>query len=96
MKKKSMILISLSFIILLSLLSRIALTEVVNYDDEFKKAARFRGREAELGTDYLIKDTAEVLHKENMKTHAELEKLKKEIEELKKQIKEIKDIVEGG
>lgn len=96
MKKGSVVLISLFFIVLLSLLCRIALSEVVNYDDEFEKAARFRGREAELGTDYLIKNTTEVLHKENMKTHAELEKMKKEIEELKKMIKEVKDIVEGG
>lgn len=88
--------IFLFFIAAFLLVCQMALSEAINYDDEFSKAARLRGREAEGGTDYLIKNTTEVLHRENLKTHAELEKLKKEIEELKKAIKEVKDIVEGG
>lgn len=85
----------LLFIAAFLLICQAVLSEAIDYDDEFNRAARLRGREAEQGTDYLIKNTTEVLHRENLKTHAELEKLKKEIEELKKMIKEVKDIVEG-
>lgn len=84
------------FIILFLLLSRIALTEVTNYDDEFNRAATLGRNEPRYTPSWLIKSTTEVLHKENMKTHAELEKLKKDVEELKKAVKEVKDIVEGG
>ncbi len=96
MKKSLSITMSFVFIILFSLLSHTAKAQVVAYDDEFNRAVRLSGYEAEHGTDYLVKTTTEILHKENMKTHAELEKLKKEIEELRKEIKEVKDIVEGG
>lgn len=96
MKNNALILMSFFCIILLSLLCRTAKAQVVTYDDEFNRSARLRGYEAEHGTDYLVKTTTEILHKENMKTHAELEKLRKEIEELRKEIKEVKDIVEGG
>ncbi len=87
--------ISLFFITSLSLLCHLALAEAIDYDDEYNNAIRLKGSRS-IDTDLLIKNTTEVLHKENMKTHAELEKLKKEVEEIKKAIKEVKDILEGG
>lgn len=92
MRRKALILMSL---ILFTLLSRIAITEAIDYDDEFNRATSLKGSRS-IDTDLLIKNTTEVLHKENMKTHAELEKLRKEIEELKREIERLKDIVESG
>lgn len=91
--KKSLLSMLLLSMILLSVTATMA---DLNYDEEFYRASTLRGNEAVRGTDHLIKNATEVLHKENMRTHAELEQLRRQIEELKKAIKEVKDIVEGG
>lgn len=69
--------------------------EYADFNDDFTAAAQMKGKEAAQGTDYLIRNTTEVLHKENTAILAEIQKLHKEISDLKKEIKEVKDIVEG-
>lgn len=67
----------------------------MNFDDAFANAAQMRGQEAAMGTDYMVRNTTEVLHQENTAILMEIAKLHKEIADLNEDIKEIKDIVEG-
>lgn len=88
------------FILILSSVSlQPALAVNADYDTEFAGATQMTGRTASgevKDTDYLVKGTTTVLHKENMAILAEIDKLHKEIAELKKEIEDVKDIVEGG
>lgn len=88
------------FILILSSASlQPALADDEDYDTEFYDATQMTGRTASgavKDTDYLVKGTTTVLHKENMAILAEIDKLHKEIADLKKDIKDVKDMVEGG
>ena len=52
------------------------------------------GNEAAKGTDVLVKDTTNVLHREHLAILDELAKLHKEIADLRKDVKTIKGQVE--
>lgn len=67
-----------------------------DFDAAFQDATKMTlsGVEAAKGTDLLVRDTASVLHREQMAILDELAKLHKEIADLKKDIKAIKSQVE--
>jgi len=67
-----------------------------DFDSGFQAAIKMDryARGEYVGTDLLVKNTADVLHKENMAILDELAKLHKEIADLKKDIKTIKGQVE--
>ena len=67
-----------------------------DFDSDFQAATKMDpyGRGEYVGTDLLVKNTADALHRENMAILNELAKLHKEIADLKKDIKAIKSQVE--
>jgi len=66
------------------------------FDSDFQNATKLApdGTEAAKGTDLLVRDTANVLHRENMAILDEIAKLRKDIADLKKDVKAIKGQVE--
>ena len=97
--RKSFLATATFILILSSVPLQTALAVDADYDTEFSGATQMSGRTASgavKDTDYLVRGTTTVLHKENMAILAEIDKLHKEIAELKKEIEDVKDIVEGG
>ncbi len=67
-----------------------------SFDSDFQSATQMNssGNEAAKGTDVLVKDTTNVLHREHLAILDELAKLHKEIADLRKDVKTIKGQVE--
>jgi len=67
-----------------------------DFDSDFQSATKMApsGTEAAKGTDVLVRDTTNILHREHMAILDEIAKLHKEIADLKKDVKTIKGQVE--